>query len=341
MIKIDGSYGEGGGQILRSSVALSVITGRAVEIRNIRAKRNPPGLRAQHIAAIKVLGELSDAEIHNLEVGSSLIRFIPGEIRKKKVTLDIGTAGSITMVLQAAIPAVSLSGVDAEVELIGGTDVRWSPTLDYVRYVLRDAYKLVGIRFDIEVFRRGYYPKGGGRVKCIIRKADLRAVELLSTPRPDPRVVSVCSMLPKHVAKRQADAALAVLKKAGIKCDSCSISFEDSLSPGSSILVYSTASCGPFIGGDAIGERGKPAEVVGSEAARDFLNPYKKGASVDKHLADMLVLPLAFSGSESRFTVDEVTKHLETNLYVIKTILGCDYGIESYGQNFLVTLLSA
>ncbi|MEM4340434.1 MAG: RNA 3'-terminal phosphate cyclase, partial [Candidatus Nitrosocaldus sp.] len=147
-IRIDGSYGEGGGQILRTAIALSVITKRPIEVFNIRAKRPNPGLRPQHAAAVKILAEVFNARVENVEVGSSMIRFFPGEMESndtsRKKRIDIGTAGSITLVLQALIPAVSISGKRLEMEIVGGTDVKWSPTLDYMRYVVKPAFKALG-----------------------------------------------------------------------------------------------------------------------------------------------------------------------------------------------------
>ncbi len=338
MIRIDGSYGEGGGQILRSAIALSVIKNQPIEIVNIRAKRSNPGLRPQHVASIKLLADLTEADVDNLSVGNDSIRFIPKGIKKDRLRFDVGTAGSITLILQAIIPAVSLNEKYLEIELIGGTDVKWSPTIDYVAYVLKDAYKVIGIDFDLEVIKRGYYRKGGGIVKCIIKPADLRPIELVTMPRVEPRIISVCSMLPKHVAERQVASALARLEKEGIRCNSYSISIASSSSPGSSILVYATSNYGPFIGSDAIGEKGKAAENVGQEAAENFLRPYLRNVSVDKHLADMLVLPLALAMKRSKFIVDEVTQHLETNLYIIKEITNCSYSIEKYGENYMITI---
>lgn len=337
MIIIDGSYGEGGGQILRSAVALSIITNKPVEIRNIRAKRDNPGLRPQHVAAIKILAELSDAEIHNLAVGSSTIRFMPKSIKKQKIKFDIGTAGSISLALQALIPSISLTNNYAEIELIGGTDVKWSPTIDYIKYVLRDAYKAIGIEFDLEIVKRGYYPKGGGLVRCIIKPAKLSSLNLITVPRIEPKIISVCSMLPKHVAERQVAAAISRLERERVRCNTSSISIARAISPGSSILVYTTSDYGPFIGGDAIGEKGKPAEKVGLEAADRFLKPYLRGASVDAHLADMLVLPLSLA-KQSRFVVDEVSRHLETNLYIVKSMISCNYSIEEYNSNYMITI---
>lgn len=337
MIVIDGAYGEGGGQILRSAVALSAITNTPIEIRNIRAKRDKPGLRPQHVASIDILAKLSNAEVYNLSIGSDNIRFIPKRINGGKIKFDIGSAGSIPLLLQTVIPAISLSSNHAELELIGGTDVKWSPTIDYVRFVYREAYKSIGIEFDLDVIRRGYYPKGGGIVRCIIKPAKLRSIQFTSKVR-EPKMISVCSMLPKHVAERQIAAALARLEREHIGCSSCTISIEQASSPGSSILVYSINEYGGFIGGDSIGERGKSAESIGYNAAENFLKPYTSNASIDKHLADMLILPLSLCDDTSLFIVDEITMHLETNLYIVKQITGCDYTIKKDGSNYLVTI---
>ncbi len=338
MIIIDGSYGEGGGQILRSAIALSIITNKPIEINNIRAKRSIPGLRPQHLSTIKILAELSDAEVSNLSIGSTAIRFKPKEIKKSYLKYDVGSAGSISLILQALIPAISLSNNYLEVELIGGTDVKWSPTIDYMRYIVKEAYNIIGIDFDLEVIKRGYYPKGNGIVRCIIKPAQLRSLELLSAPRIEPKIISIVSMLPKHVAERQISAAITRLEKEGIKTSSYSLSIAQSASPGSSILIYATSAYGPFIGGDSIGEKGKSAESVGLEASERFIKPYINNASIDKHLADMIVLPLSLSNKPSRFITDELTLHLETNLHIIKSILGSNYSISKYDSNYLITI---
>ncbi len=338
MIVVDGSYGEGGGQILRSALALSIITNKPIEINNIRAKRSIPGLRAQHLGTIKVLAELSEAEVSNLSIGSTSIRFIPKKISKSYFRYDIGSAGSISLVLQALIPAISLSNNYLELELRGGTDVKWSPTIDYMRYVLSEAYSAIGIKFDLEVIKRGYYPKGNGIVRCIIKPAEPRSIEVVSTPRIEPKIISIASLLPKDVAERQISGALSRLEREGIRSSSYSLSIAQSISPGSSILIYATSAYGPFIGGDSIGEKGKSAENVGREAAENFIRPYINNASVDKHLADMIVLPLSLSNKVSRFVTDDLTLHLETNLHIIKSIVGSNYSISKYNSNYLITI---
>jgi len=337
-IKIDGGFGEGGGQILRTSVALSAITKKPVEVFNIRAKRDNPGLRPQHLTSIKAVASLCDADVEHLSVGSSMIRFSPKEMHGGSMKMDVGTAGSITMILQAVIPAVSLAGKKADVELIGGTDTRWSPTFDYMRYVVRAAYKTLGINFDVNVLRRGYYPAGGGIVKASIEPGKLNLLDMISAPKVEPKMISVCSSLPKHVAERQIASALAKLQKENVKCNSYSASFEQSYSPGSSILIYSTSDYGPYIGGDSIGERGKRAEEVGAEAADKFLEPYLSNVPIDPYLADMLVLPLSLANGRSRFLVNRASQHLTTNLYIASKIINCSYEISKTNGNYIVTV---
>lgn len=343
IVRIDGSYGEGGGQILRSAIALSIIANKPIEVFNIRAKRPNPGLRAQHAAAINILADIFNARAENVSIGSSTIRFIPSNgISKEHARVDIGTAGSITLVLQALIPAVSISGNRLSIELVGGTDVKWSPNIDYVRYLLRKAYAMLGIRFNIEVKRRGYYPVGNGIVYASIEPCyNLRCIELVSAPRIEPSMVSVCSNLPKHVADRQIAGALAFLEGNGVRCKAYSSSIEPAESPGSSILVYATSDYGPFIGGDAIGEKGKRAEHVGRDAAEKFIKSYSSNATVDPYLADMLVLPLSLAKGKSVYIVDEVTEHLTTNLYVAGMITGCRYSISKVnGNSYMLTIES-
>lgn len=341
MLKIDGSQGEGGGQILRTAVSLSAITGKPIEITNIRSKRPNPGLRPSHLTAIKVLAGLFQAKVENLQVGSDWVRFEPsGRFEGGSARVDIGTAGSIPLTLMAVVPAVSLSGNELEIEITGGTDVKASPTIDYVRYVVAEIFRSIGIKFSVDVARRGYYPKGGGVVRATILPCRSPAAsEFLNGRYVEPKITSVCSELPKHVAERQIAAALVALEKAGIKCNSYSASYESALSPGTSILVYSVSDFGgPYIGGDSIGERGKRAEEVGQEATGRFTESALAGAAVDPFLADMLVLPLCMAKGRSAYRTARVTEHLRTNLAVASALTGCRYDIKPADSGHLVTI---
>jgi RNA 3'-terminal phosphate cyclase (ATP) len=342
MLKIDGSYGEGGGQILRTAVSLSTIIRKPIEVINIRSKRCNPGLRPQHMIAIKIVADLFHANVENLKVGADWIRFTPTTLDKFEynfMKIEVGTAGSIPLILQTVIPAVSLSDKSLSIQITGGTDVRMGPTIDYFRYITMEAYRSIGIKTSIDVLKRGYYPKGGGVVTAEISPCKRPGTfDLLNVRRLEPKIMSVCCHLPKHVAERQISSSLLRLEKNGINCSSYSSSFETSLSPGSSILVYSESDFGPYIGGDSIGERGKRAETVGSEAADLFLDSYRYGIPVDFFLADMLVVPLSISKGISRYRVGKLTEHLKTNLQIVSNIVGCNYNIEPIGKSHIITI---
>jgi len=339
-VRIDGSQGEGGGQILRTAASLAAITYRPIEVTNIRAKRDNPGLRPQHMTGIKILADLFHAKVENLRVGADSIRFEPSsKFEGGSVKFDVGTAGSIPMILMTVVPAVSLSNNSLEIEITGGTDVRASPTIDYVRYVVAEAYRNIGVKFSSDVEKRGYYPKGGGIVKTVIEPCKEPGTMKLVAPREVlPKIMSVCGQLPRHVAERQTSSAILALEKKGIRCSNYSASIETSVSPGSSILIYSASDFGPFVGGDSIGELGKRAEAVGSEAADRYLESTLAQAPVDPFLADMMVLPLVLAKGRSKYRIARVTEHLRTNLRVASQITGCKFGIEQDGKTYLVTI---
>ncbi len=341
MLRIDGSQGEGGGQILRTAVTLSAIMGKPVEVTNIRLKRPNPGLRPSHLTAVKLLADLFTARAENLQVGADWIRFEPsGKFEGGTVKVDIGTAGSIPLSLMTIVPAVSLSGNEIEIEITGGTDVKTSPTIDYVKYVVVEVFRSIGIKCSIDVEKRGYYPKGGGVVKTAIQPCKSPSPsEFLNGRHIDPKITSVCSKLPKHVAERQIASALVTLEKAGIKCHSYSASYETALSPGTSVLVYSVSDFGgPFIGGDSIGEIGKRAETVGQEAANRFTQSALTCAAVDPYLADMLVLPLCLAKGRSAYKTARVTEHLRTNLKVASVLTGCRFDTRPVEDGHMVTI---
>ncbi|MFL6492380.1 MAG: RNA 3'-terminal phosphate cyclase [Nitrososphaera sp.] len=339
-VKIDGSQGEGGGQILRTAVSLSAITGKPVQVTNIRAKRPNPGLRPQHMTGIRIIADLFHAKFENLKVGAEWIRFSPSDrFEGGSVKFDIGTAGSIPLILMTVVPAVSLSNNSLQIEVTGGTDVKASPTIDYVKFVVAKSYLSIGLKFLVDVLKRGYYPKGGGLVQSTINACKRPGtIELLDTHYVEPKIISVCGQLPVNVAKRQISSALIALEKKDVRCSNYTASIETSFSPGSSILVYSVSDFGLYVGGDSIGGLGKRAEAVGTEAAQRFLESTLAQATVDPFLADMLVLPLALSKGRSRYRVARVTQHLLTNLHVASEIVGCKYSIEQQRGSSVVII---
>ncbi len=327
MIAIDGSYGEGGGQILRTAVGLAVATGQSIEVFNIRANRPTPGLKAQHLWAVKSAAELCGGKVDGLREGSSEIRFQPGRPKNENLKFDIGTAGSITLLLQALIPAISLQNADFRFDIKGGTDVRWSPSLDYFRHIVIPIFSQIGIDVAIDVRRRGFYPVGGGVVSCrITAKGSLNNITLKEKVRGKASIASISSNLPKSIAERQLKAAEDFLIKNNVDVESAEATVESAASPGSAICIYHDR--GSYIGGDSVGERGTSSEKVGLDAAKFFSDEYSSECTLDRHVSDMIVPFLALARNESVFITSKKTKHLLTNLHVAKIMTDCDYSLE-------------
>ncbi|MDA4123039.1 MAG: RNA 3'-terminal phosphate cyclase [Thaumarchaeota archaeon] len=319
-LEIDGSFGEGGGQTIRTATAFSIILNRPIHVTNVRGGRKIPGLRPQHAATLRILRDVCGATLEGGEIGSTEFSFVPGFVENiSPVSLDLGTAGSISLVLQALVPAISLSKGSLELNLTGGTDVPWSPTCDYIGGVLGPCLRRVGIPFRLRVPRRGYYPKGGGKASVEIEACDeLRPLVLTSRANgesPPIAIVSRAGMLPRHVAERQASSAMTTLTKYGLEAKTTSVYSEESSSPGSSIMIGCVTDSS-YIGSDAIGERNKPAERVGAEAALNFAKAYNTSACVDPNLADMVAPLLLLSPGPSRLLTSWITNHLQTGLKV-------------------------
>lgn len=347
MLTIDGSTGEGGGQILRSALTISTIIKKPIKITNIRTKRNNPGLRQQHVTTIKLLSKLFDIHIENAELGAEWINISfdkssenHDEIDKDTYSVDIGTAGSISLLLQTIIPSVAISQKNILIQLTGGTDVKFSPTIDYIKYVMREAFNRIGILFDVDITKRGFYPNGKGIVNIKIQKAkNLKPIDFCNFRETNPHIISIVGRLPKHVNDRQISSALSNLEKNGIKCEKYKSSIENSEGPGSSILVYSISESGVYLGADSIGEKNLKAETVGYNVSKKYIEEFKFRACIDRHLADMLVLPLSFVNEKSRYKISSISNHLLTNLEIIKKINGMEYQIEKIAESeFIITI---
>lgn len=350
MLSIDGSLGEGGGQILRSATTISTLIGMPIEVSNIRANRKDSGLKQQHVMTIQLLSKIFNIDTENVKLGADWIRFNSFKNNRSKnengffhnpLVVDIGTAGSIPLLLQSLIPAVSISKKDLKIRLTGGTDVRYSPTIDYINHVLRDAFSRIGIVFNLNIIRRGYYPKGQGVVDVNIKKVatNLNSIDFCNFKDVEPNIVSIASNLPRHVPERQIEYAITTLEKKGIKHFKHKSGLENASSPGSSILIYSSSESGIYLGSDAIGEKGVKAETIGYNAATRFIANYEFQACIDQYLADMLVLPLSFVRGTSRFKISKVTRHLITNLDLIESIMNIKYQIEKIAENeFIISI---
>ncbi len=326
-------------QTVRTATFFSIILDRPIRVTKVRAGRRVPGLRPQHAATLEILRKVCGGTLEGGGIGSTEFTFTPGRPENRSLSLDMGTAASITLVLQALVPAISLAGVGLELELVGGTDVPWSPTSDYVSTVLSPSLRRIGIVFSLDVKRRGYYPSGGGR--AIVRIEPCRRVvplDLTNRPHDPPiAIVSRAGLLPNRVPEQQASSAVSELSRFGLSASVVDVHLEESLSPGSSILVSAVGdSC--FIGSDSIGARGKPAQRVGSEAAWRFGKSFATGACVDPHLADMLAPLLCLAKGPSSIVTPEVTDHLRTSLHVAQRFMKVDYSVEPRGDASVLTI---
>ncbi|ODS36377.1 MAG: RNA 3'-terminal-phosphate cyclase [Candidatus Altiarchaeales archaeon WOR_SM1_86-2] len=332
MLTIDGSKGEGGGQILRTAVAMAAITGVDVRIENIRANRPDPGLKAQHLNGIKAVAELCDAEVKGLNIKSHVIEFCPDEIKGGEMNIDIGTAGSITLILQALMVPAMFADDTVKIKIRGGTDVKWSPPLDYLRFVTSGILKKSGYDAEINLLRRGYYPKGGGEVEAVIHPAEIKKINLAGRGEIK-RVLGIShshtGLRNANVAQRQAMHArkilvnnllnLGVNEEVNIREE-----YQDAFSYGSGITLWAETE-NSLIGASSLGEKGKMAELVGKEAAEDLIREIKSDAPLDMHMADQIIPYLALA--KGKVKASRITRHARTNVLVVNQF-GFDVGID-------------
>jgi RNA 3'-terminal phosphate cyclase (ATP) len=320
MIEIDGSFGEGGGQIVRTAVALSAVTGDPVRITRIRMGRTKPGLSPQHVTAILALAKVTNAEIEGVKPRSSEMLFQPGEIRGGRYEVDIGTAGSITLLMQCLLPALVFADAPTVLTVRGGTDVKWSPTIDYLSHVALFAFAKFGVQSQLSCARRGYYPKGGGVATLEVVPGSLKRADLLAVEPMLVEGISHSSNLPEHVAKRQSETAVEVLEMAGfdakIRCKT-----EKGPTTGSGITLWSGQK-----GASALGAPGLRAEKVGAFAAEEMAAELRSKAAVDRHLADQLVPYLALAGGS--YTAPEASRHASTNIWTVSRFLDVEISAE-------------
>jgi RNA 3'-terminal phosphate cyclase (ATP) len=344
-IEIDGSLGEGGGQIIRSAISLASIFSKPVRITNIRAKRKEPGLRPQHLQSVLASAKLCNAKLEGAVVGSTEISYKPSKpLKLFNESIDTGTAGSVSLIAQTIIPISIFGGAGLDVTLLGGTEVPNSPTVDYLDKIALPIYRKLGAKIEFKIERRGYYPRGGGilRLRCS-RQSESKPLRLESrTGNQSPVEIFSCSRsLPRHVSLRQTESAKALLSRGGIDISSTTLDTDgQSSSPGSSILIYEVSDSS-FVGSSALGERGKPSERVGEQAAKDFMREMADLPNVDSHLADMLVTLLCSVKGESSFTTSAITDHFTTNMEVAKKISNCSVEYHKHGSLYQVNIVGS
>ena len=330
MIEIDGSVGEGGGQVLRSALSLSCLTGKGFRIVNIRENRQKPGLMHQHLVAVRSAARISAAEVAGDMLGSSQLSFLPGAVRSGDYSFDIGTAGSATLVLQTVIPPLLAAHGKSGVTVTGGTHVPFSPSWNYFAEVFWPAITRLGVRGDVGLGRYGFYPRGGGRIRCSVEPLAVPSALSLMERGRLLRVTGTSAVgnLPLTIAERQLHAAALLLEKElgrelPIRMDTRELRVF-----GQGTFIFLRCEYEHAVAGfTALGERGKPAERVGEEAALELLEHHRTGMPVDPHLADQLVLYLARAEAPSVFATSRITTHLETNLLVAGYFLDLTTGI--------------
>ncbi|UCD92836.1 MAG: RNA 3'-terminal phosphate cyclase [Methanobacteriota archaeon] len=327
MIEIDGSWGEGGGQILRMSVALSAVTGNDVRIVKIRAGRPKPGLAAQHLTSIKSVARLCDAKVDGLDIGSQTVEFHPGRLRGGKFNFDVGTAGSITLVFQACLIPALHAPMKSVLTVTGGTDVRWSPPIDYFQYVFLPTIEKMGVFAKIEKIKRGYYPKGGGKVVLHVEPVEKLAPLKLEEKGNLRKIrgISHVGNIPPHVADRMKKAAEEGLTGAGeTSIESKILADEDVFGQGGGIVLWEETEK-TLLGANSLAERGIRAEKVGQTASERLMEELDSGATVDVHLSDQILPYMALAKGESCFIVREVSNHIKTNMWLLEHFFDVEF----------------
>ena len=322
--------------MVRTAVGLACALGNSVFIHDIRKGRSKPGLRAQHLAGIELAAEMCDAEVSGLEIGSTEIGFRPRSNVGGRFQVDVGTAGSVSLVLQTClIPALKAKGA-TELLIRGGTDVPWSPPIDYIRMVMLPLLRSMGADVDISVSQRGFYPEGGGEITASISPGGLMGVDLSSRGGLAGIDGSIaCRNLPSHVVDRARDAAAK-----GLNCDRSAVfSVDSARGPSTGLsLVLAARFENSVIGSSCLGGKGLPAERVGEIAAQGLHEEMDGGAALDSYSADQIIPFMFLAEGASRFTASELTLHAKTNLHVAGHFLKREIATEETGGSVLISI---
>ncbi|UCE57999.1 MAG: RNA 3'-terminal phosphate cyclase [Candidatus Bathyarchaeota archaeon] len=346
MLEINGSQKSGSGTILRLSIALAGILGEPLHIYNIRQRRSQPGLRPQHLESVLTAAKLCNAEIKGATLGSRELWFKPDGIRSGEIKAEIGTAGSIPMLLLTILPLCTYAKDAVSIQVVkGGTDVRYAPTINYLRYVLLPTLERMGLKASLTIQKHGYYPKGMGEVQLEVQPCsklipiqldECGTIEELSG-------VSVCTFLAnRKVAERQAEAANRYLNSQGYRARIQIVNDRSNpIQKGSSLVLWAKTSTNVLFGGDAIGELRKSSESVGREAAENLLREVQAQVTVDIHLADMLVPYIALAKGNSAYLARDITNHIDTNIWLAQKILGAKFQVAKIGSLFRIEKTAA
>lgn len=342
MMLIDGSMGEGGGQVLRISLSLSALTGRPFRIENLRANRTQPGLRPQHLTAVRAVAALCQAEMEGARLESSTLVFRPGTAPQSgayvfdvtKASSTGRSAGSVTLIMQAVLWPLLFADGPSQVKLLGGTFVPYSPPYHHLAEVARPAFTQFGAKFETELLAWGWMTAGGGEMTASVEPVDSFRAVRFETPNVN-KVYGLAAVtnLPSHIPHRMGRRAHNLLVEAGLEADVQPVR-KRGAGPGAGIVLWVTQG-----GFSSLGRKGLPADKVAASAVADLLAFVDNGAAVDKFLADQLLLPMALANGESNFTTDRLTNHTLTTIDLLRQWLDVSIKIDgSFNEKVRITV---
>lgn len=338
-LKIDGSLGEGGGQILRSSLTMSLLSKRPVHLVNIRAKRSKPGLKPQHLAAIQAASQISGSEIRGATLHSQELYFIPGTPCPGNYHFQVTTAGAMPLVLHTIALPLAFSDKPSRVDLKGGTHVNWAPTYEYLEHIWGSVMQQLGFSMKFNLHQAGYYPAGGGWFTVEIEPATtIRTLNVVERPPlRQLKLIAILSKLSANIAEREISQVQRLLPPVKIALDTIHRQYPASR-PGNALFLQ--ADFGSIQAGfTSLGERGKPAEKVAKSLVKEFHKFWKTNAAVEEHLADQLLLPLAFASGVSSYQVANISQHLLTNAHILQLFRDVNIAISGQeGESGTVTI---
>ena len=326
MINIDGGARSGSGTIVRYSVALASLLGKEIRIQNIRARRDKPGLRAQHLKVVQACQEMCHGLVENATVGSKEITYTPRErFKGGEYSWDIGTAGSTIMMAQTLLPLACFARKPSKFRLEGGLFQDFAPSAYHMKFVLLPFLKRMGVRAELDIIRPGYVPRGGGVVEVRVEPAGkLKPLNLTEQGEIfSIKGIALSSHLrEKRVSQRMAAECQKVLSSYGYKVEIEKIEEASSLQEGAALAIYAEMSLGNRMGSDRVGRPGRSSESIGRYVADRFIEDVKAGAAVDRYIADQLIIYAGLADGVTRYSAPGISEHVETNLWLIQEFLG-------------------
>jgi RNA 3'-terminal phosphate cyclase (ATP) len=329
VIAIDASHGEGGGQVVRLACALAALTGKSIRLYGVRARRTPPGLAPQHLAAVRAVAQLCNAETEGLALRVQAFTFHPGPIQGGDYRFDVGTAGSIALVLQAVLPVALAAPAASTLHIIGGTDVKAAPPFDYFRYVFVPLLQRLGLDVRVTLVRRGYYPRGGGEVEVRVQPG--RPAPLtLDTPGALQELGGIAHVanLPAHIVERMQHSATQILAEHGnVRIATQQLGHAEAIGPGGALVLWARLA-NTVLGGSEVAQRGIPAERIAEQAAYALHAELRAAITIDVHATDQLLIYLALAGRPAHFTARAYSSHAHTTAWLIEQFLPVRFAVK-------------